>query len=62
MSAIPRTPTATAPRIVAVGEDAEAAAAAALAETFTGLTVGQAVIIKSGVVVTRILGLVVCDG
>jgi hypothetical protein len=47
---------------VAVGEDAEAAAAAATAETFTGLTVGQAVIIKSGVVVTRILGLVVCDG
>ena len=32
------------------------------ADTFTGLTVGHAVIIKSGVVVTGILGLVVRDG
>jgi len=39
-----------------------ASAKPAAAETFTGLTVGHAVTIKSGVVVGGILGLVVRDG
>jgi len=33
-----------------------------VAETFTGLGVGQAVIMKSGVVVTATLGVVDCEG
>ena len=63
MRTIPRTPTATAPRIVAVlllAGAAESPPAAAL--TLTGLGVGKPVTIKSGVVVTATDGVVVGEG
>jgi len=64
MSAIPRTPTATAPRIVAVelpGVTPRVSRSDG-AVTLTGLGVGKAVTIKRGVVVTAIDGVAVRDG
>jgi len=64
ISAIPRTPTATAPRIVAVelpGVTPRLSRSDG-AVTFTGLEVGKAVTIKRGVVVAAIDGVTVREG
>ena len=64
MRAIPRTPTATAPRIVAVELPGVTPRVSRRdgAVTFTGLEVGKAVTIKRGVVVAAIDGVAVREG
>jgi hypothetical protein len=58
----PTKPTATAPRITPVELVGVEESDVATAETFTGLTVGQAVTMKRGVVVTGILGVIDLEG